>query len=271
MLDDHELEALEREAVELATLAGARVTTGFGRALAVRYKGSEAGEATYRDPVSEVDQDVEAVIRAQVAARFPGHDVLGEEDEARPGRGHDVVWAVDPVDGTANFVNGFPLFSASIGVLWRGQPVVGAVWCSTSHALRPGVYHARRGGALGFDSDRFEPAPNPGVRRRLIGLGWGLDADWPWDVRKSGSAALECAFVAAGLLEAARFEAPNVWDVAGGIPLVQAAGGTVHADVGAGWRELESFAAEDRDLRDWRGRVILGRREAVEVLCERSS
>ena len=47
----------------------------------------------------------------------------------------------------ANFVNGFPLFAASIGVLHQGRPLVGAVWCSTSHALRAGVYHARAGGA----------------------------------------------------------------------------------------------------------------------------
>jgi myo-inositol-1(or 4)-monophosphatase len=266
LLDEAELEALERATVELAALAGARATTGFGRALAVRYKGG-TDEAAFRDPVSEVDQDVEAMIRAQVAERFPGHDVLGEEDEARPGRGHNVVWAVDPVDGTTNFVNGFPLFACSIGVLWQGRPVVGAVWCSTSHALRPGVFHARRGGTLAFDSERFEPAPSPGVRRRLVGLGWGLDADWPWDPRKSGSAAIECAFVAAGLLDAARFEAPNVWDVAGGIPLVEAAGGAVRADTGAGWVPFAGFAAAGRDLRDWRGRVILGREAAVDALC----
>ncbi|MYI82359.1 MAG: hypothetical protein F4056_03295 [Chloroflexi bacterium] len=80
----------------------------------------------------------------------------------------EFVWVLDPVDGTANFVNGFPLFASSIGVLRRGRPVVGAIWCSTSHALRPGVYHAQEGGPLCFEG---EPAPlgrpSVGVKRRL--------------------------------------------------------------------------------------------------------
>src|SRR5690606_37346522 len=142
-LSEDELVAIEREAVELASLAGARIKTALGRTLAVRYKENAEGDISLRDPVSEVDHDVEGMIREKVAALFPGHDVLGEESEERPARDHDVVWAVDPIDGTTNFVNGYPLFAASIGVLYRGKPVVGAVWCSTSHALRAGVYHAR--------------------------------------------------------------------------------------------------------------------------------
>jgi myo-inositol-1(or 4)-monophosphatase len=266
-----DLVAIEREAVELAALAGARIATALGRTLAVRYKPG-AEEDSLRDPVSEVDHDVEALIRARVAEAFPEHDIVGEESDERPGRDHDMVWVVDPIDGTTNFVNGYPVFAASVGVLFRGRPVAGAVWCSTSHALRPGVYHARRGGSLCFDSESFTPTLNPAVRRRLVGLGSGLDApDLAWDVRKSGSAAIECAFVAAGLLGAARFETPNVWDVAGGIPLVEAAGGSVRIDQGDGWREFGGFlAGEDDDIRAWNGRVALGDPETVEAICARA-
>lgn len=270
-LSEHDLAEIEREAVELATLAGARITTALGRTLTVRYKGGAEGDESLRDPVSEVDQDVEHLIRQRVAARFPGQDVLGEESEERPGRDHDVVWAVDPVDGTTNFVNGFPIFAASIGVLWRGEPVAGAVWCSTSHALRTGVYHARKGGKLSFESEAFEPVPNPAVRRRLVGLGRGMDAEGlPGDVRRTGSAAVECAFVAAGLLGATRLETPNVWDIAGGIPLLRAAGAEVLTDQGEGWRAFKGFAPQDGgDMRFWRGRIIAGAPELVEDLRRR--
>jgi myo-inositol-1(or 4)-monophosphatase len=265
------LRAVEKEAVELASLAGARIRTALGRTLAVRYKPG-AEEDSLRDPVSEVDHDVEALIRARVAETFPGHDVIGEESDERPGRDHDMVWVVDPIDGTTNFVNGFPIFAASVGVLCQGRPVAGAVWCSTSHALRPGVYHARRGGPLSFESEAFSPTLNPDVRRRLVGLGRGLDApDLPWDTRRSGSAALECAFVAAGLLGAARFETPNVWDVAGGIPLVEAAGGTVRINQGDGWTRFDRFVdREGADIRAWRGRVALGDPATVEAICARA-
>jgi myo-inositol-1(or 4)-monophosphatase len=90
----------------------------------------------------------------------------------------------------------------------------------------------------------------------------------------TGSAAIECAFVAAGLLRVARFELPNVWDVAGGLALVQAAGGEVRVFEEGVWRPMERFeavtgkAAKGSDLRNWRRPLILGESEAVALLCE---
>ncbi|WP_209443461.1 inositol monophosphatase family protein [Falsiroseomonas frigidaquae] len=263
------LEEMERTAVTLADLAGARIAAALGQVLSVRYKPGESAHA-FRDPVSEVDQDVEKLIRTLVGERFVGHDILGEESEERPGRGHDIVWAIDPIDGTTNFVNGFPLFAASIGVLWRGRPVVGAVWCSTSHALRPGVYHAREGGRLRFDSQPLELTPNPQVRRRLAGTGAPDDPSrLPYDLRRTGSAAVECAFLAAGLLGVSRFQTPNVWDVAGGIPLVRAAGGQVLVRGEEDWEAFDGFldpAAPQRDLRSWNRAVLLGEAGAIAAM-----
>lgn len=265
-LPEQTLLDIERTAVELARLAGAEIVNAFGGLLAVRYKDeSGADEAAWRDPVSQVDHRVETLIRARLAERFPEHAIIGEEIDEHRERVHDVVWAIDPIDGTANFINGFPLFAASIGVLCRGRPIVGALWCATSHALRAGVYHAHRGGTLHFDDQSIEPKSNPAVRRWLAGSpaavrGGGL----PWDVRVTGSAAIECAFVAAGLLRVARFERPNLWDVAGGIALVQAAGGDVRTHLETGWTALDAF---EPDPRHWRQPLILGERQAVALLC----
>lgn len=260
------LVAIERTAILLARLAGAEIVSALGGRRDVRYKTREEG--AWLDPVSEVDHAVEALIRATLAERFPDHDVVGEEMPERPGRGHDVIWAVDPVDGTTNFVNGFPLFAASIGVLHRGRPVAGALWCSTSHALRAGVYHARTGGGLGFDETPLDPAPDPAVRRRLAGDPHGGGKGGPYDLRKTGSAAIECAFVAAGLLAATRLAAPNVWDVAGGIALVEAAGGAARIrDADGAWRRFERFETPDGDLARWRGEIALGAPEALDVLA----
>ena len=268
-MTEEDLSEMERTAVDLATLGGARIVAALGRTLSVRYKSVEGAADALRDPVSDVDHEVEALIREQVGARFPSHDVLGEESEERPGRGHDVIWAIDPIDGTTNFVNGFPLFASSIGVLWRGRPVVGAVWCSTSHALRSGVYHARSGGSLMFDFEEIPAVRNPAIRRRLVGLGSPAGEDLQWNMRRTGSAAVECAFVAAGLLAAARFDRPNVWDIAGGVPLVRASDGVVLERGRDGWTMLESF--EDRgDLRNWNRPVILGQAEAASALVLRS-
>lgn len=262
----HEIESL---AIELAGIAGAEIAKTLGGLLAVRYK-TAVKDDVWRDPVSEVDHEVEGMIRERLAGHFPDHDIIGEEMDARPSRDHDFVWAVDPIDGTANFVNGFPLFSASIGVLHQGKPVVGALWCSVSHALRAGVYHATAGGKLRFDGADVTPKINPAVRRRLIGVPAAVESDGLWETRKTGSAALECAMVAAGLLQAARFTSPNIWDVAGGIALVTAGGGVARRRDGKEWREMTHFqpSADNPDLRYWRGEIIVGERSAADKMCE---
>jgi myo-inositol-1(or 4)-monophosphatase len=263
--DDRTLAQIERTAVEIARLAGAEIVTALGGMMAVKYKSDlarkEGDELAYRDPVSEVDHRVEVLLRARISERFPSHDIIGEEINDRPGdRPYaEFVWAVDPVDGTANFINGFPLFAASIGVLYRGRPVVGAVWCATSHALRAGVYHGHVGGQLHFDEVPTDLKPNPGVQRRLAGdPGGGKNFGFLWDTRKTGSAAIECAFVAAGLLRVSRFERPNVGDVAGGIALVRAAELDVRTIEQGEWRPLDRFSGPNGDIRRWRQPLIIG-------------
>ena len=198
------------------------------------------------------------MIRTVLSDRFPDHGIIGEEmDDRLASKGSAYVWAVDPVDGTTNFVNGFPMVAGSIGVLRDGVPVAGAIWCSTGHALRPGVYHARADGDLMFGGETLKRSGNSAVRRRLVGLPMPTAATGPWDARKTGSAAVECAFVATGLLEAARFETPNIWDVAGGLALLPLVGGTVLERQDGRWARFEGFGAPDAQ-RNWSKPLILG-------------
>ena len=263
------LRDIEHLAVELASIAGTEIAKALGGLLAVKYK-TAVKEDEWRDPVSEVDGNVERMIRERLAENFPDHDIIGEEMDERPARGNDFVWSVDPIDGTANFVNGFPLFAASIGVLHKGVPVVGALWCPVSHALRAGVYHCTKGGKVRFDGADVTPKMNPAVRRRLIGVPVATVSDGFWETRKTGSAALECAMVAAGLLQAARFATPNIWDVAGGLALIFAGGGVARRRDGKRWVPMAHFEApgDKADLRFWRGELIVGERRAVERMCE---
>jgi myo-inositol-1(or 4)-monophosphatase len=265
---------IERTAIEIARLAGAEIVTALGGVLAIRYKGEisdTADIARYRDPVSEVDQRVEALLRARIAERFPDHDIIGEEINERAANVPyaDFVWVVDPIDGTTNFINGFPLFAASVGVLYRGRPVAGALWCATTHALRAGVYHSRLDSPVYFDEAPLELKQNPMVKRRLggePGLPDGRAA--AWEIRKTGSAAIECAFVAAGLLQIARFAPLNIWDVGGGIALVQSAGLAVRVLDGGKWKSFEGFHLDASmkplaDIRRWRHAMLIGEHEAV--------
>lgn len=240
MPDASALDAYEALAAEFARIAGAEIESSLKRVVAVQYKDGNPDKAF--DPVSEVDRHVETIVRERIGEAHPHHQVIGEEFGADAGDGTGIVWAIDPVDGTANFVNGIPLYSASIGVLHRGVPIAGAVWCAGTRKLGPGVYSARRGGALSLDGTPVETTPNPAVRRRMVGLPRATERVSGFDGRTLGSSAIECAFVAAGLLAGARFDAPSVWDVAGGLPLVFAAGGAARVRHDDGhWRPLDDF------------------------------
>jgi myo-inositol-1(or 4)-monophosphatase len=259
---------LERVAVELARLAGAEIQTALGRELTIRYKGMEQrdGAPSYRDPASEADEHIEELIRGRLARRFPDHGVIGEEMATTAGDPEAPVWVIDPIDGTANFINGLPLFSASIGIMHGGRPVAGALWCSTSHALRPGVYHAHAEGQVCFDESAVTLREHADLRRYLAGEpDPTVGEDLHWEVRKTGSAALECAFVAAGLLRVARFEAPNLWDVAGGLALVHAAGRETREFSDGAWRPLAPVEAGE--LGRWRRPLIIGEAAAVGFLA----
>ena len=273
--DDAELGRIEETALDLARLAGERIAATLEREIVVEYKDEARGGRAPADPVSDVDRAIEALLRERIAARCPGHAAIGEERDDDGASGREYVWVLDPVDGTSNYVNGFPLFACSIGVLHRGRPAAGAIWCSTGHALRPGVYHARRGGALRFEGGALpDGRPGAGVSRRLAAAPGGAPGRMrALDTRVTGSAALECAFVAAGIFQSAFFGAPGIWDVAAGVCLARAAGRAALTRDSGGWRPLERFdpppAAIGKPapgLRDWRQPLILGTEAEAERL-----
>jgi len=276
---ESQLRQLEQTAVELVRLAGAEIQNALCRPFAVQYKDGPGDDDGWRNPVSEVDRGTEMLVRARLAERFPQHVIIGEELDEGPGRGAEFVWAVDPIDGTSNFVNGFPLFAASVGLLYRGYPLVGATWCSTSHTLHSGVYHAHHGAGLSFEGRSIAPRLDRQLRRHLAaepcdpGLDRTFGRDLPWDTRHTGSSAIECAFTAAGLLRLARLPGPKLWDCAGGLALLNAAGGDVRIRRDGTWQSFECFEApvpQDAalaDLRYWSGELILGDPEAVALYC----
>lgn len=278
--DEETLRAVEALAIELAREGGRQAMDGLAREISIDYKteSKEDGQAP-RDPVSEIDRAVEAMVRERVGEQFPGHDIIGEEVELHPDTIEDYVWVVDPVDGTANFVNGYPLFCVSIGVLYNGAPVVGAIWCASTHALHPGTYHARRGGGLHFDGEPFGKVPTNGVQRRISAAPGGSPGRTQgWDHRVTGSAAIELAFVAAGIFQSAWFGGLKIWDLAAGVLLIEEAGGRVVHRRAGGFEPFTHFEApsevnDDREpsLRDWRGLIVVGTEEAVGVIEERLS
>lgn len=196
--------------------------------------GSSWREKAPKQIVSAADEAVQAFILDSLKHRFPDCQVVSEEIPPRRGPVGPMCWVLDPLDGTANYVAGIPIFCVSLALLFEGTPVL--AW--TADPLRGELFAARQGhGAflndqrlaigrqtpavlLAAESGLFEgDAPGPGSEElAALSRRWG-------ELRAFGSQALELAWVAAGRLAAAIAPCSRLWDDAAGALLVREAGG----------------------------------------------
>lgn len=262
------LKDMERTAAQVVRTGGEHIMSAPLDTLDVELKKPRAGAAEDADPVSNVDRDVERLISASISRQFPSHTILGEETEVTDADESPFVWVIDPIDGTTNYLNGLPLYGCSVGVLYRHFPVVGAVWCATTQARRPGVYHAFEDGPLSLDGVEVTRRP---ARWRGIASEPGMAPRYGafFDTRVLASASVECAFAAAGVLRLAYIPAPAIWDVAAGICLARAGGCHVLTKRDHSWTAFDGFTplnARKRaaNLIGWRQPVLIGDARAVD-------
>ena len=112
----------EAVCVQAIQEAGALLLSYFRRPLEVEFK--EKGQ---QSPVTEADRRSEVLLRDALSRAFPGHGIIGEEAEDAVNPEADYLWFLDPLDGTANFAAGLPAFAVSMGLCFRGVPVLGVV------------------------------------------------------------------------------------------------------------------------------------------------
>lgn len=218
-------------AVRAAREAGRIITREMDRvdALTVSDKGRN-------DFVTEVDRRAEQAIVATVRRAYPDHAVLGEEG-GRSGQG-DITWIIDPLDGTTNYLHGFPAFSVSIAVAHRGRVDHGVVY----DPLREELYTGSRGQGAQLNNRRIRVSRRTGLDGALLGTGFPFrDLDHldrylaifralvarTAGIRRAGSAALDLAYVACGRLDGFWEFGLKPWDLAAGTLLIQEAGGFV--------------------------------------------
>jgi len=210
-----------------------------GGDLALRYL-NRVGDIEVRSKarnefVTQVDHAAEAAIIDSIRERYPHHAILAEESGSHPGE--EFSWIIDPLDGTTNFIHGFPVFSVSIAVKVRDQLEVGVVY----DPCRQELYTATRGGGAQLDGRRIRVSAWPGLEGALIGTGFPYRSNVEWlpkympmlqavmentaGVRRPGSAALDLCYVAAGRLDGFWEFGLSSWDIAAGTLLIREAGG----------------------------------------------
>jgi myo-inositol-1(or 4)-monophosphatase len=222
-------------AVEIARESGALLVNFFERRVPFELKGDF-------DLVTEADRASEKLVVERLRSHFPSHGIVAEE-----GGGHESSsefrWFVDPLDGTTNFAHGFPIFNVTLGLERAGEMVAGVVY----DPVRAEMFTAERGSGAWLNNRRLRVSKGARLADSLASTGFPSRkrhaninihfyhqmAMASHGVRRTGSAAIDLAYVASGRLDAFWEFGLNPWDMAAGILLVSEAGGRVSDMTGA--------------------------------------
>jgi myo-inositol-1(or 4)-monophosphatase len=230
-------------AVRAARRAGDLIVRNVDRvpSLGVRSK-------SRNDFVSEIDQMAEREIIETIRRAHPDHAFLGEES-GRSGGTSDFLWIIDPLDGTTNFLHGFPVFAVSVACEYRGRLEHGVVY----DPMRQELYTASRGDGAQLDGRRIRVSKQASLEGALVGTGFPYRANAVHidaylamlkvvmqataGIRRPGAAALDLAYVAAGRTDAFWEIGLNPWDTAAGTLLITEAGGRIGTLTGGEFRQ----------------------------------
>ena len=221
-------------AVKAARAAGAIINRA-----ALDLEVIKVGSKGPNDFVSEVDRKAEEVIIQTLLEAYPGHGILAEESGREHGARHsDYVWIIDPLDGTTNFLHGFPVYAVSIGLAFRGQVQQAVVYDPTRNDL----FFASKGRGAFLNDRRLRVSKRTRISDALIGTGFPFRKGDNFKryvkmfeevmqscagLRRPGAAALDLCYVAAGFYDGFFETGLNPWDVAAGSLMITEAGGLI--------------------------------------------
>jgi myo-inositol-1(or 4)-monophosphatase len=222
------------DAATSAARAGGEILEGYWRSLP---RGS-ISEKKKNDFVTRADRESEEAIVAAIREIYPADGFLGEEG-GRRGSGEEArTWIIDPLDGTTNFIAGFPFWCVSVAARERGEIVAGVVW----DPLRRELYAAERGAGAFRNRERLRVTDQQSLEGAFLSTGFPFRSKDRLDlylalfrelfqharaIRRAGSAALDLANVAAGVFDGFFEFRLSIWDIAAGSLLIEEAGGRV--------------------------------------------
>ena len=232
-------------AVRAARAAGKVIVNGFERRdnLEVDLKGAN-------DFVTNIDKEAEQAIIETIKKNYPDHTIIGEENGPQIGENNNVQWVIDPLDGTTNFVNGFPHFAVSIAVRENGRTEVAVVY----DPLRNELFTAIRGAGARLNDTRLRVASRVDLANSIIATGFpyrtkhampiqlaimsSMSQTCP-DFRRTGSAALDLCYLASNRVDGYFELGLKPWDLAAG-ELIAREAGAILTDFAGGTDYMKS-------------------------------
>ncbi len=176
------------------------------------------------DFVTNSDLKVEKIIIEELKKARPNYSIISEENGTEKNKDKDNTWIVDPIDGTINFLHGIPHFAISIALKSNEEIISGVIF----DPIKNEIFFAEKENGAFFNNHRIKVSKKNDINDCLFVTGGRIEKEPDLPYRKSGCAALDMAYVAAGRYDGYFQHDLNLWDIAAGIVLVKEAGGVIN-------------------------------------------
>ncbi|MCX5783472.1 MAG: inositol monophosphatase family protein [Elusimicrobia bacterium] len=228
-------------------LAGGKVLAKYFGKVGYSLKG-------HANLLTKADIDSQRAILKIIKANFPSHDYLAEENQIKQ-TSSQYIWVIDPLDGTTNYAHSYPVACVSVGLIKDGKPFLGGIF----DPFRNELFFAQRGQGATLNDKKIKVSQTKKLADSLLLTGFPYDrAKKPGyycafyedfvqkchDIRRSGSAALDMAYVAAGRIDGFWEFKLNPWDVCAGFLIVEEAGGKVTDFSGRSWKAAQNYGSQ---------------------------
>ncbi len=176
------------------------------------------------DFVSNADLKAEKIIIEELNKARPNYSILSEENGSKAIKESNNTWIVDPIDGTINFLHGIPHFAISIALKSNDEIISGLIF----DPIKNEIFYAEKNNGAFFNNQRIRVSKKNQINECLFVAGGKINKKLDFQYRRSGSAALDMAYVAAGRYDGYFQHELNLWDIAAGIILIKEAGGLIN-------------------------------------------
>ncbi len=174
--------------------------------------------------VSNADTKAEKIIIEELMKAKKNYSIISEEDGSKINSDSENVWIIDPIDGTSNFLHGIPHFAISIALKSNNEIISGLIY----DPIKDEMFYAEKNNGAFFNNQRIKVSKKKEIENCLFATGGKEKVISDFITRKTGSAALDMAYVAAGRYDGYFQNNLNLWDVAAGIIIIKEAGGIVN-------------------------------------------
>jgi myo-inositol-1(or 4)-monophosphatase len=175
------------------------------------------------DFVTNSDLKVEKIIIEELKKGRPNYSIISEESELKKNKDNENTWIIDPIDGTVNFLHGIPHFAISIALKCKDEIVSGLIF----DPIKDELFYAEKNNGAFFNNQRIRVSKKNKINDCLFASSGNLKKEIDLPYRKSGSAALDMAYVASGRYDGYFQNSLNLWDIAAGIIIIKEAGGLI--------------------------------------------